>query len=432
MAELIDVRDIEGLPYSIQTLQDCRVSADDACRQLESDLQALLEEAQNDLSISNGLLEMARAREAIAMAMLVKAEAELAMAGAEVAAAAANPIALAAALARLAEAETEFMRAKDEHDAAVAHRERMEHRVELCEQAVQKSQELLERTMDICRCQLSALSDRANNGSFVIDQEYSTLQIYLKETTPEIRTVYNSWLSGEVVGNYHKKNEGGNDNRKNLKNEDVKEEKEKPVRPDELRRRMNLNYNQMLSVLAASMAKDPNFANTIYRMREQAKDDTLREKTELAVKKNMVGRLAEEIVRGAFSPYGTIQEQVHRDVEDRFTKVDFVVSNLRVPIILGRGQGNGAPKGGSIAIEVKSGQSTYINQQKEHLIFQASGHQFCDASCVICSRDIHDMSQNSEQSLRENLHEAGSPILAMLPYKDDMDKVCLDFIFGRN
>ena len=34
----------------------------------------------------------------------------------------------------------------------------------------------------------------------------------------------------------------------------------------------------------------------------------------------------------------------------------------------------------------------------------------CDASCVICTRDIHDLSLEKENELREKLREAGSPM----------------------
>ena len=40
---------------------------------------------------------------------------------------------------------------------------------------------------------------------------------------------------------------------------------------------------------------------------------------------------------------------------------------------------------------------------------------------VICSRDIHDLSPEKEQELRDALRSAGSPIIGMLPSKDELD-----------
>jgi len=105
-----------------------------------------------------------------------------------------------------------------------------------------------------------------------------------------------------------------------------------------------------------------------------------------------------------------------------------IITDLRAPVILGRGNGMGAPAGGSVAFEIKCGRADYLYKEKDHMIFQAEGHKEADAHCVLCSRDIHDRAPEKERKLRESLRDAGSPMIAMLPAKKDIDKSCLDLI----
>jgi hypothetical protein len=108
-----------------------------------------------------------------------------------------------------------------------------------------------------------------------------------------------------------------------------------------------------------------------------------------------------------------------------------VVYGLKNPLILGRGEGMGAREGGSLAVEVKSGHCSYLYQQLNHMRLQAIGHKECDASCVICTRDIRDLSPEKEFELRESLRKAGSPIIGMLPKKDELDIQCINFVKGK-
>ena len=61
-------------------------------------------------------------------------------------------------------------------------------------------------------------------------------------------------------------------------------------------------------------------------------------------------------------------------------------------------------------------------------MFQAGGHKQADAHCTLCSRDIHDLPADKEKELRDTLREAGSPLVGMLPSKNEIDQSCLDFI----
>jgi hypothetical protein len=88
----------------------------------------------------------------------------------------------------------------------------------------------------------------------------------------------------------------------------------------------------------------------------------------------------------------------------------------------------GAPVGGSMAFEVKCGKAEYLYSQKDHMIFQSEGHKQADAQCTLCSRDIHDLPEEKQKELRDALHDAGSPMVGMLPRKNEIDQSCLDFI----
>jgi len=88
----------------------------------------------------------------------------------------------------------------------------------------------------------------------------------------------------------------------------------------------------------------------------------------------------------------------------------------------------GASEGGSMAFEVKCGKADYLHSQKNHMMFQAEGHKHADAHCTLCSRDIHDLPPEKERELRDTLREAGSPLVGMLPRKNEIDQSCLGFI----
>ena len=127
---------------------------------------------------------------------------------------------------------------------------------------------------------------------------------------------------------------------------------------------------------------------------------------------------------------GRIETQGRTFVGDngRYTKTDLLVTGLRAPIVLGRGAGMAAPVGGSMAFEVKCGKAAYLYSQKDHMVFQAEGHKQADAQCTLCSRDIHDLEPEKEKELRDTLRDAGSPMVGMLPSKNEIDQSCLDFI----
>ena len=283
----------------------------------------------------------------------------------------------------------------------------MERRLEMAQRAVARASALLEQLELDFRATKARIEEVSAEGTIRIGHAYDILTMYLSAVGPEARHDYEQWEKHEP-------------------------EQDKPVTPVDISRRLNTSYNVMLGLLAYLYATDSNFYGFVEMRRNEFTQGILaQEEIERKIRKNMVGRLAEEIVIRAFKPYATniSTQNITRFEDEHYTKTDLVVSNLKVPVILGRGTGMGAQKGGSIAVEVKAGAPEYLRQQKEHLLFQAKGHTAYNASCTICTRDLHDLA--AEQEFRNEIRAGGSPLLAMLPYKRDLDAVCIDFVMGK-
>lgn len=90
----------------------------------------------------------------------------------------------------------------------------------------------------------------------------------------------------------------------------------------------------------------------------------------------------------------------------------------------------GAREGSDFAVEVKSGKKEYLYDQISHMKKQAMGHKACALSCTVCTRDIKDLPPEKEQALRSAMEEVGSPLLGMLPRKEEIDQACFNFVFG--
>ena len=203
-----------------------------------------------------------------------------------------------------------------------------------------------------------------------------------------------------------------------------------PIKPDALAARIKgMNLRRML---AHEAERDPRFRAKIEDYgRRWAAASTIAQKARVLrqARINGSGELAERVVAAVFQPLGDVSTQ-NRTVFDngRYTKTDLVVRNLRAPVILGRGERAFAPKGGSLALEVKAGKPSYLRSQGDHLVFQAGGHQAANASATICTADIRAMPEAEERELRERLRKAGSPILGMLPCKRDIDHALYEAI----
>ena len=207
-----------------------------------------------------------------------------------------------------------------------------------------------------------------------------------------------------------------------------------PITPGTLRDRMNFSAEQRSLLQEYLFDRKPSWRGLVDKYRGEwtaAIGDAERNIVARKVRIHLSGEFAEQIARHSLAPLGgRVETQGRTFVGDngRYTKTDLLVTDLRVPVILGRGAGMGAPVSGSMAFEVKCGKAEYLYSQKDHMVFQADGHKNADAHCTLCSRDIHDLPPEKEKGLRDTLREAGSPLVGMLPRKNEIDQSCLVFI----
>ena len=197
------------------------------------------------------------------------------------------------------------------------------------------------------------------------------------------------------------------------------------VTPKDIHDRLNLSAEQQQLFVEYLYQRDPAYRNRIDIYREKynaAQGPAEKQAVLIQASRGGSGDYAEKLISHAFQPLGTVSTQDRKYFDDgAYTKIDLVVNDLNNAVILGRGEGMSAPSGGSLALEIKTGHADYLYRQKDHMVFQAGGHQDSSASMVICSRDIHDLSPEKEQELRDALRSAGSPIIGMLPSKDELD-----------
>ena len=399
---------IESLSNAMHELTQCKELTMSSCDEGINQAQITLEETQQEEQTSKGLLEVAKGVEMATHARLVALEAELAMAIAELAASTPhNPAGMAAAGAKIAEVEPQIPPARQEYEEAVRHRENLERRYDMAVKCVNLAQERLEALQTKFEYGRRSVENIVSKTVARLDFAYQDLTKYSSRIPPAVKDEIGEWFEKKPRNN-------------------------EPIRPDEIKERLNVSDPVVDSVLEYLYATDVGFrANVDSYCNEMRHGNETG--VELKIKKNMVGRLCEELVIRSFKPYcKEIITQGREPLPDgSYTKVDMIAKGLTNPVILGRGEGMGAREGGSVAIEVKSGHKEYLYSQLKHLQSQAIGHSGCDTSCVICSRDIHDLSPEKENELREKLRIAGSPMIGMLPRKDDLDSRCISFVKGK-
>ena len=201
-----------------------------------------------------------------------------------------------------------------------------------------------------------------------------------------------------------------------------------PISPQDLHDRFDLNQAQLEEFMHYLSYNEPAMRGKIagYQHELAAAQGPVERKLVMdKMRKNFSGYIAEKIAEYALKPFGDVKIHTHKSIENgKATIIDIIVEDLKNPVILGKGKGMAAPKEGKIAVEVKSGKAAYLKAQQEHMVLQAKGHEEADASFTLCTRDIKDMSPELEDKLREELRKAGSPIIGMLPKKDELDRAC--------
>ena len=406
----VDVKNLETIAETINSLSHIGKETEEQCAEGLRTAQQILSDAENELNTSNNILNVCKTVELAKLAKKLEVEARMAQALSEEAAAitSGNPLAIAAASAHVAALTPEVAQAVQEYNEAVEHRKRIEHRCELAQKCVNLAQEMCENLNIRFNYSKVKVDEKVLKGSGRLKMAYDDLRRYLSRISPEARQEIKDW-----------------DNWKPKENE--------PVKPDEIRDRLNASKNVTNGILEYLYATDMNFRATVDRHCQNLKVPGMENGTIVQIKKNIAGRLCEELVIRSFSPMGTSIETQHREnlPDGTYTKVDMLLHGLKQPLILGKGEGMGAREGGSLGIEVKAGHKEYIYSQLSHLEKQAQGHKYCDVSCTVCSRDIKDLSPERETFLREKVKEAGSPMMGMLPYKDDLDRECIEFVKSK-
>lgn len=407
MSTAASVFEVNAISNATQELSQIKNSSYDTCNDGLNQAMQLLEETKTEEQTSRTMLDIANGVEMAKHAIVVELEVRLAAALADFAAVTPDPIGMATVGARIADIESQLVLARQEYEEAVRHREALERRYEMAVKAMNLAQERHDTLLMYFEAGKKSIEVTVDKGCARLNFAYQDLQKYVSRIAPDVRNNLDKWFND-------------------------KPEENTPVRPNEIRDKLDVDENVVDTILEYLYATDMGFRANIDSYCNEMKIGN-EVGAELKIKKQMVGRLCEEIVIRAFKPISTqISTQMKASLPDGgYTKVDLIVYGLTNPLVLGRGVGMGAREGGSLAVEVKSGHSSYLYQQLSHMQDQAFGHKSCDASCVICTRDIHDLSLEKENELREKLREAGSPMIGMLPRKDDLDNRCINFVKGK-
>ena len=187
------------------------------------------------------------------------------------------------------------------------------------------------------------------------------------------------------------------------------------------------NFNNVLDRHCSDLSKSEGLLKKLIVL-IKLKEDPSREIFE-KVTKYPSGTFAAKVVERAFSPFGNVVITEKRtDFDDgSYTRTDVVVSDFKEDLILGKKLI--VPKGGSLKIEVKTGQKSYLKSQIPHMIIQTKGHEDADISLVVVTRDFKKFSRIDQQRFREKF--PNSIVFVLLPDKDILDKVCWNGMKNR-
>ena len=424
----VSIGQVETLTDLMRGLESVREALETSCREQIAAAERQCADASEETQNSESMLEQASQAEQAAHQALAEAQqnlesAENALGAAESALSAceAQPqdedgdgpdcsgeesaVAEAQAAAEAAHAAVEIAQAALEK--ALENRQRMEQRVEGVKQALAMAEQAFDQAQQECTSRMIEVSISIDDGKARLATAQRALEAYLTTYPPAAQ--FRSWL-------------------------DWKPAQGRPVTPDVLRNRMNVSNDQQRLLQEYLYDRDPSYRNLVDKYRGDwtaAKGDVERNITNRNARIHLCGSYAEHLASHALAPLGGNIETQGRTLvgdEGRYTKTDLIVTDLRVPVVLGRGVGMGAPVGGSMAFEVKCGKADYLFREMDHMMFQAEGHKQADAHCTLCSRDIHDLPPEKEKELRDALRTAGSPLVGMLPMKNDIDQSCLGFI----
>ena len=420
----VSIGQVENLEDLLRGLLSVREALESACREQVAKAESKPVEASEELQQSENMLESAiqaemEAQQAVVDARqnLESAEAKLSAANSALSACEAQGESpdcsseesdVADAEAAVEQAQAELEQAQQDLTMAKENHQAMEQRIGHASQAFAMAEQAMEQSRAECGARFAAVSQFVDVATGRLTAAQQALNAYLETNPPASQ--FHSWL------HWNPAQYGG------------------PITPDILRDRMNLSAEQRVLLQEYLFDRNPAYRGLVDKYRGEwaaSKGDAERNIVARKTRIHLSGEFGEQMARHALAPLGgRVETQGRTFVGDngRYTKTDLLVTDLRVPVILGRGEGMGASAGGSMAFEVKCGSADYLYSEKEHMVFQAKGHKQAEAHCTLCSRDIHDLPADKEKELRDTLREAGSPLVGMLPRKNEIDQSCLVFI----
>jgi hypothetical protein len=179
--------------------------------------------------------------------------------------------------------------------------------------------------------------------------------------------------------------------------------------------------------------RDAGFAKELSRRQEQLQSARSPAELDAAlqqVRKCTAGKLGEAIATDGLKPYfNGLELQRRVETANGTTFIDGRFTDARRPIIFGRG--HSVAEGGTLSVEVKTGQPGYLEREVSHIAGrQVQGHLAAgDTSLVLVSRDVYAMT--GERAARDTVAEAGSRVMALLPEKRAMDEALLRLLRDR-
>jgi predicted nucleic acid-binding Zn-ribbon protein len=303
---------------------------------------------------------------------------------------------------KVEQADEALKEAQAELEKAVEERMQLEQQLEQMQQCLDRATQLSEEVQADFVARFATVDSRIEEAISRLTQAEAVLQDYLSVAPPDVKA-FHDWVCWQPSANTL-------------------------ITPNVLHDRLNIGKEQLPHFIEYLRDREPAFRARIesYQERWESANGDRREeiKTLAQSRRELSGTLGEKIVEYALRPVGenvTTQDKTYF-TDGRYTKTDLKVSGLRQPVIFGHGEGMGTQKGQSLAFEVKCGKPNYLFSQKEHMTFQAGGHKEADAHVTFCTRDIKDLPPQKEQELRDAMRKAGSPLVGMLPKKDEIDQ----------
>ena len=341
----VNVKESFDLPNAAARLLSLQNETISVCREAQSQAESCLEETHAEEKNSLQMLNAAKEAEEAAYAAMTVAEGAMMAAEANLAAAVAmeaeavalaNPAAIAVATARVISAQEAFSEAKQAYEVAKniyevakAHRELLEKRYEMARQCVNLAEIMKAKLDATCFSCLSKVTPTVEKGTGRIYKAYEDLQEYHAENTSvtdlQSITFVKKTLSAQsknlnsVSKTLTEKIFAENNSATSTENisaaknpsanilaykkwSNYSPERGKPVKPDEICTRLKVSSEVMQGILENLYNTDENFQRQVDSYREQAKTD--KQQIEIKIKKNMSGRIGEEIVKDALKPYG--------------------------------------------------------------------------------------------------------------------------------